>query len=302
MDNYENNENILGKFTKKFIINYIVSVILIGIVSEVLVAVFSMFLPEKIISVINFILSAVVLWKVGVTSIDMSLLEAKIDSNNIKAVLKRIYIFFLVLIVINVGLTIFLNTVAYKLKQIDFSAVLINIVITGVANTIRYIALMLVCKNRLNQKVLGESSHNMLYLVILLIGLIVFSCGVFLVPDSEKILDAENATIAEKYKDESWEKIVPMYSSGEKSGEINVDVSIGHFEKGVTKEYKVVKIICTIYDKNNGKFLGVKEKYYENVELEDNYMAFRDKFRIKSNNRFIGSDYELKVEAYGVRK
>ncbi|MBR2704099.1 MAG: hypothetical protein IKE91_01365 [Clostridia bacterium] len=302
MDNMENNGNLVGKFTKKFIINYVVSILLLGVVAYVLVAILSAFISQKIISIINFAISTLVLWKVGITSVDMSLFEAKIDSNDVKAVRKNIYIFFFVLIAINILLTSFSNIIDVGFKRLTLNAALISILINCGANAIQYVALMFICKNRLNQKVLGEPSHNMLYLIILLIGLVVISCGVFLIPDSNDLLDEENAAMAEKYKDEDWEKIEKSYSSNEDSGVININVSLGHSERGVVKEYKVIRIVCTAYNKNNGKLLGKVEKYYEDVELEDNHLSFKKKFAIECNNKFIGSDYDLEVEAYGVRK
>ena len=164
MENTEvNNEEIVKKFFFKFIINYIVSVFLIGFIFGILVEILSAILPEYIVSIINFICTTLVLWKVSTTTVDMSLHEAAIAPENVGAAKKKVYMFFIVLIAIYSIINIVLGLIG----EVDFIVLLFSIV----SLVLQYIAMMVFCKDRIDQKVLGKQPQKWIYLIILIVAL-----------------------------------------------------------------------------------------------------------------------------------
>lgn len=302
MDSTERNENIVKKFTNKFVKNYIVSVILIGIVSSVIIEILSVFIPQSILFIINFTLTTLLLWKVSITTVDVSLMEAKIDYSNVKDTRKNIYIFFSILIAIYAILKILTAILSASIQQIDAYSITLSTIISMISIVLQYVAMMIFCRNRLNQKVLGDSSHNLLYITILAIAVVVLSCGVFYGTSNKNNLSEENAIMGKKYEDSDWEEIEFSSSTSEDLGDININVSLGHSEEGVVENYKVVRIVCYAYKESDNTLIGNCEEYFENVKLEYGYMSFRKSFSIKSKNIFLGDDYRVEIEAYGVKE
>lgn len=302
MDSTENNENIVKKFTNKFVKNYIVSVILIGIVSSVIIEILSVFISQSILFIINFTLTTLLLWKVSITTVDVSLMEAKIDYNNIKATRKNIYIFFSILIAIYAVLKILTTILSVSIQPIDVYSIILSTTISIISIVLQCIAMMIFCRNRLNQKVLGGQSHNLLYIIILTIAVVVLSCGVLYSTSNKNNLLEENAIMEKKYENSDWEEIKCSSSTTEDLGNININVDLGHFENRVTKNYKVVRIVCSAYKESDDTLIGKCEEYFENVKLEYGYMSFRKSFSIKSKNIFLGDDYRVEIKAYGVKE
>ena len=106
MDYIENTDTqSVGKFTKKFIVNYIIGAILIGVVVSFISEILSAFLPTQLQSVANFLLTILGFWKISSSAVETSLKESDINSDNLNKVLKNIFIFLIVLFVINISFT-----------------------------------------------------------------------------------------------------------------------------------------------------------------------------------------------------
>lgn len=106
MDYIENTDTqSVGKFTKKFITNYIIGAILIGVVVSIITEILSAFLPTQLQTIANFLLTIFGFWKISSSAVETSLKEANINSDNLNKVLKNIFIFLIVLLVINISFT-----------------------------------------------------------------------------------------------------------------------------------------------------------------------------------------------------
>lgn len=154
-----NNEGIVKKFFSKFIVNYIVSVFLIGFIFGFLVEMLSAILPEYIVSIINFIGTSLVLWKVSTTTVDMSLHEAPITPEDVGAAKKKVYMFFIILIAIY---SVF-NIVMGLIGEVDFIVLLFSVI----SLVLQYVAMMVFCKDRIDQSVLSKQPNKWIYLIIL---------------------------------------------------------------------------------------------------------------------------------------
>lgn len=309
MDYIENNDTqSVGKFTKKFIANYIIGAILIGVVVGIISEILSAFLPTQLQSIANFLLTILGLWKISSSAVETSLKEVNITSDNINKVLKNIYIFLIVLLVINIVFTY----ISFQFSSNIFSslkgALTINLIINIIATIIQYAIIMLFCKNKLEEIVLGKEINKALFIVLLVVAVVILCSGMLFNNNSANngnstnANNIENSTLKNKYADANWEKVGCDNSTNVDSNIARVNVSLGHYKKDTIEKYKVVKIICTIYKKSTNEVIGTSETYYEDVELEYGYFSFRETIRIKLSTPFVGNDFSSKIEAYGVKE
>lgn len=309
MDYIENTDTqSVGKFTKKFIGNYIIGAILIGVVVSIISEILSAFLPTQLQAIANFLLTIFGFWKISSSAVETSLKEANITSDNLNKVLKNIFIFLVVLLVINVLFTYISFKFSTRILSSLANALTINLIINIVATIIQYAIIILFCKNKLEEIVLGKEINKTLYIVLLVIAVIILCSSMIFNNNSNtnnnstNNTNTENSSIASKYANADWKEIGCSASTNVYSDSALVDVSLGHFEKDTIKKYKAVKIICTIYKKSTNKIIGTSETYYEDVELEYGYFSFSEIIEIKLSNPFVGNDFSSKIEAYGIPK
>jgi len=290
----------VGKFTKKFIGNYIIGAILIGVVVSIISEILSAFLPTQLQSIANFLLTIFGFWKISSSAVETSLKEANINSDNLNKVLKNIFIFLIVLLVINILFTY----MSFKFSTSIFSSLentlTINLIINIVATIIQYAIIMLFCKNKLEEIVLGKETNKTLYIVLLVIAIIIISSSLLFNSsknnNSANNTNSTNSTIDNKYPDANWVEIGCSSSTSVDSNVASVRASMGSLSGPVTEKYKIVKIVCTIYKKSNNSIIGKSENYYENVELG----YFSKYIRVKLSTPFVGNDFSSKIEAYGI--
>ena len=304
MDYIENtNTQSVGKFTKKFITNYIIGAILIGVVVYIISEIFSSFLPSSAQLVVNFLLTIFGFWKISSSAVETSLKEANITPENTKSVLKNIYIFLIVLLIINVLFTYMQFHFSIKILSSLKSVLMINLIAKIIATAIQYGIIMMFCKSKLEEKVLGKEINKKLYIVLLIVAVVIL-CLISAFnkngSEAEKTANSTNisgSAIASKYENANWEEIPCSSSTSVDSNIAGVHASLGSISGPITERYKAVKIVCTIYKGSTNKIIGESENYYEDVELG----YFSDYISVKLSTSFVGNDFSSTVKAYGVR-
>lgn len=307
MDYIENTDaQSVGKFTRKFITNYIIGAILIGIVVGIISEILSAFLPTPIQSIVNFLLTIFGFWKISSSAVETSLKEVNINSDNVNNVLKNIYIFLVVLLVINILFTYISFKFSTSILSSLTNVLTINLIINIIVTVIQYTIIMLFCKNKLEEIVLGKEMNKTLYIVLLIITVIILCSSMLFNNNSNtnnSSIDTSNNTnssIENKYPNTNWVEIGCSNSTNVYSDSALVNVSLGHFKEDTIEKYKAVKIICTIYKKSTNEVIGTSETYYENVELKYGYFSFSKTIKVKLSNPFVGNDFSSKIEAYGI--
>lgn len=310
MDYIENTDTqSVGKFTKKFITNYIIGAILIGVVVVIISEILSAFLPTQLQLIANFLLTTFGLWKISSSAVETSLKEVNINSDNVNKVLKNIFIFLIVLLVINILFTYISFKFSTRILSSLTNALTINLIINIVAIIIQYAIIMLFCKNKLEEIVLGKEINKTLYIVLLVIAVIILCSSMLFKNNSNTNNNSTNTTnttnntnsaIENKYPNAKWVEVGCSSSTNVDSNVATVSVDLGHYKEGTVEKYKVVKIICTIYKESTNEVIGTSETYYEDVELEYGYFSFMEIIRVKLSTPFVGNDFSSKIEAYGI--
>lgn len=181
MDNIENtNEKSIGKFTKKFIVNFIIAVILIGIVITIINEVLSKILPTQIQAIVNFLISIVGLWKITSSTIETSLKEVDITKDDIKKVLKNIYIFMSILIILNIIYIYRQFHITVSIFSGLENIMMVNLITSIIAIIIQYIIIIMFCKSKLEQKILGKKINTTYFIVLIIVGVIILASGIFI--------------------------------------------------------------------------------------------------------------------------
>lgn len=295
MDYIENTDTqSVGKFTKKFIGNYIIGTILIGVVVSIISEILSAFLPTQLQSIANFLLTIFGFWKISSSAVETSLKEANITSDNINKVLKNIFIFLVVLLVINVLFTYISFKFSTRILSSLANALTINLIINIVATIIQYAIIMLFCKNKLEEIVLGKEINKTLYIVFLVIAVIILCSSMLFNNDSNNSTDkaeGENSSVSSKYTNADWEKYYLSSTSSTVDGKTaTVDV---HFRNDTDKNYKAVKVICTVYNKKDNSIIGEKEVIFEDVETGLNFEYIKVPL-----TKSVGNNFSVETEAY----
>ena len=289
------------KFTKKFIVNYIIGAILIGIVVGIISEI--VLVPAQIQSIINFLLTILGFWKISSSAVETSLKEVNINSGNVSKALKNIYIFLIVLLVVSILFTYVSFKFSASILSSLTNALTINLIAQIIATVIQYVIIIMFCKNKLEQIVLGKEINRTLYIVLLIIAVIILCSSMFFNNSSDNSTDISNNTnsaISDKYANDNWVEVDCTNSTNVDSNIATVDVHLGHYKKDTIERYKVVKIICTIYKQSTNEIIGTNETYYENVELSYGYSSFQETIRVKLSTPFVGNDFSSKVEVYGI--
>ena len=182
----------------------------------------------------------------------------------------------------------------------------INLIINIVATIIQYAIIMLFCKNKLEEIVLGKKINKTLYIVLLVIAVIILCSSMLFKNNSNTNNNSTNTTnntnsaIENKYPNAKWVEVGCSSSTDVDSNVATVSVNLGHYKEDTVEKYKVVKIICTIYKESTNEVIGTSETYYEDVELEYGYFSFMKTIRVKLSTPFVGNDFSSKIEAYGI--
>lgn len=295
MDYIENTDaQSVGKFTKKFIGNYIIGAILIGVVVIIISEILSAFLPTQFQLVANFLLTIFGFWKVSSSAVETSLKEANITSDNFNKVLKNIFIFLVVLLVINVLFIYISFKFSPRILSSLANALTINLIINIVATILQYAIIMLFCKNKLEEIVLGKEINKTLYIVLLVIAVIILCSSMLFNNNSNNSADkaeGENSSISSKYTNANWEKYHLSSTSASVDGK-TASVSI-HLRNNTDKNYKAVKVICTIYNKKDNSIIGKKEVIFEDVETGLNFEYIKVPL-----TKSVGNNFSVETEAY----
>lgn len=295
MDYIENTDTqSVGKFTKKFITNYIIGAILIGVVVSIISEILSAFLPTQLQTIANFLLTIFGFWKISSSAVETSLKEANINSDNLNKVLKNIFIFLIVLLVINISFTYMSFKFSTRILSNLANVLTINLVINIVATIIQYAIIMLFCKNKLEEKVLGKEINKTLYIVLLVIAVIILCSSMIFNNNSNNSTDkadGENSSISSKYTNADWKKYYLSSTSSTVDGKIaTIDV---HFRNDTEKNYKAVKVICTVYNKKDNSIIGEKEVIFEDVETGLNFEYIKVPL-----TKSVGNNFSVETEAY----
>lgn len=295
MDYIENTDTqSVGKFTKKFITNYIIGAILIGVVVSIITEILSAFLPTQLQTIANFLLTIFGFWKISSSAVETTLKEANINSDNLNKVLKNIFIFLIVLLVINILFTYMSFKFSTRILSSLANALTINLVINIVATIIQYAIIMLFCKNKIEKIVLGKEINKTLYIVLLVIAVIILCSSMIFNNNSNNSTDkadGENSSISSKYTNADWEKYYLSSTSSTVEGKmatINV-----HFRNDTEKNYKAVKVICTVYNKKDNSIIGEKEVIFEDVETGLNFEYIKIPL-----TKSVGNNFLVETEAY----
>ena len=297
MDYFENTDTqSVKKFTKKFIVNYIIGAILIGIVVSIISEILSAFLPAQLLSISNFLLTIFGLWKISSSAVETSLKESSINSDNFNKVLKNIFIFLIILLVINISFVYITFKFSTRILSSLATALTINLIISIVATIIQYAIIMLFCKNKLEEIILGKQTNKTLYIVLLVIAVIIL-CSSMLFNNNNNTnnnsTNNTNSAIENKYVNANWKKFKVSTSSMTFEPKL-LDIHI-NFDNESSKNYKALKVICTIYSTNNNSIIGKETFYFENIEPGYNLKSLEIPLS-KSIDSF--SDFTEELEAY----
>ena len=295
----------VGKFTKKFIENYILAAILTGVVVIFISEIVALFLPTELLPIANFLLIMFGFWKISSFAVEKSLKEVNINSDNTNKVLKKIFVFPIALLVINIlfACMSFINAIIIAPSLVHIFT--INFIIDIVARTIQYAIVMLLCKSKLEEKALGKKINKTLYVIFLIISVIILCLSMLFdnyiktnynVNDTTNI---KNLAIENKYPNAKWVEVGHSASANVDSDRARVNVSLGHLKQGTVEKYKVVKIICTIYNEETNKVYGISERYYEDVELKYGYNSF-DRTIIVNLSTFLLGEWSPEITVYGI--
>lgn len=303
MDYIENTDTQSAKkFTDKFIIVYAIGLIMIFPFSFFISEIVGIFLPTAYKTIASFICTTFGLWKINSVAIKKSLEEADITSQNIKDILRKINIFFTIILMAN----LLFSFMFFGFPALWFSDLKVlfctSFALQAIAIIIQYVLIMLLCKNDLESKVFGKEINKSTYRLILCIAILFISIGSLMSGDKNLLFPLKtikDAKLANQYANSNWEEIGCSASSEESFTFLESHVKLGHYEKNITKEYKVVKIICTAYDETNNAVIGKTEKYYKNVKLNYGYFSFRRNIEI----RLTKPSYKnIEIKAYGIPK
>ncbi len=295
MDYIENTDTqSVGKFTKKFIANYIIGAILIGVIVGIISEILSTFLPTQLQSIVNFLLTILGFWKISSSAVETSLKEVNINSDNLNKILKNIFIFLIVLLVINISFTYISFKFSTRILSSLANALTINLIINIVVMIIQYVIIMLFCKNKLEEVVLGKETNKTLYIVLLVIAVIILCSSIIFNNNnnnSTNKADGENSSISSKYTNADWKKYYLSSISSTVDEKIaTIDV---HFRNDTEKNYKAVKVICTVYNKKDNSIIGEKEIIFEDVETGLNFEYIKVPL-----TKSVGNNFSVETEAY----
>ncbi|MBP3707623.1 MAG: hypothetical protein J6J36_03345 [Clostridia bacterium] len=300
-----NKEQSIGKFTKKFIINYFIGEIIIGLVLGVVNEFVDFFLPTHIKLVIIFTLNILGLWKISTSAVEVSVHEANIDSNCVSKVLKNIYFFLIGLCSVTIIFRLISFVISASILPSYMSILVIELLAKIVVSVIRYVIIIMICKSKLKQIVLGKVRNKAFYVISLIISIIIVGIIGIVEGNHEIAMKSkekeQNIEMERKYEGADWEEIYYSSSTRYESGAALVEVSLGHDNKGKIKRYKVIKVSCVVRSKKDNSIVGEIEKYYENVDLEYGYFSFNEQYNIELSNKFIGDNCKIDIKAYGVR-
>lgn len=205
MDHIENTDTqSVGKFTKKFITNFIIGAILIGVVVGFISEILSAFLPTQLQSIANFLLTILGFWKISSSAVETSLKEVNINSDNVNKVLKNIYIFLIILLVINILFTYMSFKFSTSILSSLTNVLIINLLINIIATIIQYAIIMLFCKNKLEEIVLGKEINKTLYIVLFVIAVIILCSNMLFNTNSNNSINTANT---------DWKKVERLNST-----------------------------------------------------------------------------------------
>lgn len=303
MDYIDNTDTqSVGKFTKNFIINYIIGAILIGVVVSIISEILSAFLPAQLQSIANFLLTIFGFWKISSSAVETSLKEANINSDNLDKALKNIFIFLIVLLVINISFTYMSFKFSTRILSSLANDLTINLIINIIATIIQYAIMILFCKNKLEEIVLGKEIHKTLYVMLSVMAVIIL-CSSMLFNNNDNTnnsttntTNTENASIESKYANANWKEIGCSSSTNVEANYALVSVNLNNFKKGTIKKYKAVKIECTIFKRSSNSIIGQSETYYEDVELSYGSFSFSEIIKVKLSTSFVGNDFSSKIK------
>lgn len=327
------------KFTKKFIGNYIIGAILIGVIVSIISEILSSFLPTQLKLIANFLLTIFGFWKISSSAVETSLKEVNINSDNLNKVLKNIFIFLIILLIINILFTYMSFKFSTHILSILANSLTINLIINIVTTIIQYAIIMLFCKNKLEEIVLGKNINKKIYIVLLIVATVIL-CLISLISrnnlesknstdalnftinnehestktnnsSSENILNDQNksnSTIANKYENAKWREIKEIICSTsanvyDDTHTALIDLELVYTEKDTTKSYEVIKIVAKVYKKSTNSLIGEKELFLENVNLNYGYnYKYAQLISIELSDKYVGNDFDITVRAYTIEK
>lgn len=143
-------------FTKKFILNYFIGLLLIGIVISFVSELLAEFLPEVLQLVANLLLTIFGFWKVVSSAAETSLKEAPVESEHLPKIKKNIFIFLIILFVLEIVFAL----ISFK-KSCDFWGGIEDIFISNliskiIALLIQYPIIIWFCKKKLEELLLNK--------------------------------------------------------------------------------------------------------------------------------------------------
>lgn len=304
MDYIENTDTqSTKKFTNRFMIVYAIGLIIIFPLIFFISEIVGIFLPTAYKTIVSFICTTFGLWKINSVAIKKSLEEANITSQNIKDILRKINIFFTIILISNLLFSfIFFGFPALWFSNFK-SLFCTSFVLQAIAIIIQYVLIMLLCKNDLESKIFEKKINKLtLYRLILCIAILFISIGSLISGDKNVLFPLKtikDAKLANQYANSKWEEIGCSTSTEKDFTSLTSHISLGHYEKNMIKEYRVVKIVCTAYDEKNNAVIGKTEKYYKNVKLNYGYFSFRRNIEIRLTKPSYKS---LEIKAYGIPK
>lgn len=303
MDCIENTDmQSVKKIADKFRIVFVVGLIMLFPFAFFISEFVGIFLPTAYKTIAIFICTTFGLWKMNSVAIRKSLEENDITSQNIKEILRKNNTFLTIVLLVNL---------LFSFMFFGFPALLFSdlkglfctsFALQAIAIIIQYVLIMNLCKNELESKVFGNPINKSKYKLILCVAIFCVSIGSLMSGDKNLLFPLKtikDAKLANQYANFKWEEIGCSSSTVQEFTFLKSNVKLGHYEENITKEYKVVKIICTVYDETNSNVIGKTEKYYKNVKLSYGYFSFRRNIEI----RLIKPSYKnIEIKAYGIPK
>lgn len=163
----------VGSFTKKFIVNFILGMILTGVVIGVGIELLSSFIPTQIQPIVSFILMILGIYKICSSAIATTLCEGNFHLEDSKKINQNITIFLVVMLLIQIlwnYITVFhMNAIMKMIYSMD--KIWAMFLLKAIVTVIEYILIISFCRTEVNRQIFNKKRHLCL---LFFYGLLIF--------------------------------------------------------------------------------------------------------------------------------
>jgi len=176
----EENSSV-SDFFKKFIVNFILGAFLIGIVIGLVNDIITNIpLPSALQVICSFLLGIFGNYFIASSAIKTSLKEVLLKPDDIKPLVKKMNLFLLILLGIDITLEIIPSIFSLMIFSSFGNFFIVTLLARMISTVLHYIFVMMVCKNTLESSVTGKEISKIPYLILVLVAIILIALTMFL--------------------------------------------------------------------------------------------------------------------------